>query len=774
MCVSQGSATLSVSGGGIDGNWASNSGGGVYVHDGSVTFSGTQMISNSANYGGGMYVDQGSATMTGTQVLSNSAQFECGGVYVSQASATLSMSGGQIGSNSAGSGGGIYVLQGGATLSGTQVVSNSALHFGGGVYVDQISATLSVSGGGIDGNWASSSGGGVYVVYGSVTLSGTQVVSNSANYGGGVYVYFGSVTLSGMQVVSNSAVEGGGLYVSQGIATLNVSGGGIDGNSANNGGGVYVFLGSAMLSETQVVSNSAFYRGGGVYVREGSATLSGMQVVSNSANNDGGGVYVYNGSATLSGTQITANDAPDGSALYIAGAGAITPTTALTITGDVYQAGGRFSGSNHDLRVEGSLSLAGGDFYAPDAPDNFVLSGPFTHTGGTYHQTQLVNGSGDVGFPKAGGALLDANGLDLGNTEVALTAGADCAGVPAGEAVRHCYVITPTNASGRNAAITFFYRTGERFPGHACAAMDAYRWSGAWDTPLARDVVYGSDGRLCGPEPQSLRVTGVSTFSPFVLRGPAADARISKVVTPGQAVSGQPVTYTLIFSNAGIITATGVVITDIIPVSVTHSSLNVDSNVIITATGSISYVWEVVDLAPGAGGIITITGVLSHGLSAGPFTNTATITSTAIDSDVTNNSDSASVTVLTVAEITVHPLDLAFGNQDVDAGATVSQTVTITNDGGADLHISGVVPTGDTGEFNLSDSGIAGNGTITLTSGSARVIEVSFDPSSVGAKTVTLSIHSDDADESTVDVALTGTGGVLHYYVYLPLVVKND
>ena len=37
---------------------------------------------------------------------------------------------------------------------------------------------------------------------------------------------------------------------------------------------------------------------------------------------------------------------------------------------------------------------------------------------------------------------------------------------------------------------------------------------------LTRDAAYGSDGRMCGSDPQSIRVTNVTTFSPFVLRGP--------------------------------------------------------------------------------------------------------------------------------------------------------------------------------------------------------------------------------------------------------------
>jgi len=462
-------------------------------------------------------------------------------------------------------------------------------------------------------------------------------------------------------------------------------------------------------------------------------------------------VYVVDGSATLNETQIAANDAPDGSALYTGGT--ITTTTALTITGDIYQVGGRFAGSSHDLRLEGSLILAGGDLHAPDAPNSFVLSDTFTHSGGTYHQTQPVNGSGDVGFPKAGGAILNANGQALGSTEVALTAGADCPGVPAGEAVQHCYVITPTNTSGRDAVITFFYRTGEMPAGQACAAMEAYRWTGAWDTLLTRDGSYGTEGRLCGPEPQSLRATGVSTFSLFALRVPLADVRISKLVTPTVARPGQAITYTLTFSNAGLITATGVVITDTIPVSVTNTTV-VSVGVAITRRVGTRYAWDVADLAPGTGGVITITGVLSDPLGPGTFVNSATITTTAVDSDTGNNSSNAQVTVVT-PEITVYPLNLSFGDQYVAAGATPSQTVTITNDGTADLNISSITLTGaDPAEFLIeSDTGEA-----TLTPGSTRTVRVSFDPSGVGPKSANLTIVSDDSDEPSVDVTLSGMG----------------
>ncbi|MCP4541679.1 MAG: DUF11 domain-containing protein [Chloroflexi bacterium] len=143
-----------------------------------------------------------------------------------------------------------------------------------------------------------------------------------------------------------------------------------------------------------------------------------------------------------------------------------------------------------------------------------------------------------------------------------------------------------------------------------------------------------------------------------------ADLTITKSVTPTAAAPGDTITYTLIFSNAGNGTATGVVITDSIPISVTATNVISSANasspmLVITPRVGTRYVWDVSDLAPGAGGVITVTGALgygftgtlSYGLSASSFSNTATITTTDADSNPDNNESSASVTVRNVAPV---------------------------------------------------------------------------------------------------------------------------
>ena len=128
--------------------------------------------------------------------------------------------------------------------------------------------------------------------------------------------------------------------------------------------------------------------------------------------------------------------------------------------------------------------------------------------------------------------------------------------------------------------------------------------------------------------------------------GPAGvDLRLTKAVTPTTATPGQAITYTLTFSNAGIVTATNVVITDLMPAGQVSDSSYIHSGAVITPTPGITYSWQVADLAPGVGGVITITGVLSPDLQAGVFTNTATITSTTAEANTTNNTSAVGVTI---------------------------------------------------------------------------------------------------------------------------------
>lgn len=139
--------------------------------------------------------------------------------------------------------------------------------------------------------------------------------------------------------------------------------------------------------------------------------------------------------------------------------------------------------------------------------------------------------------------------------------------------------------------------------------------------------------------------TTTGTVRMEAILSPGTDLAILKTVTPTVAHPGTPITYTIMFFNTGATVATNVVISDIIPITVTSTSV-VSSGVAITDTGAIpSYVWRVQNLPPGASGTITVTGVISGALVESTFINFVSITCTESEGFVPNNSDMANVTV---------------------------------------------------------------------------------------------------------------------------------
>jgi hypothetical protein len=127
----------------------------------------------------------------------------------------------------------------------------------------------------------------------------------------------------------------------------------------------------------------------------------------------------------------------------------------------------------------------------------------------------------------------------------------------------------------------------------------------------------------------------------------------------------------------------------------------------------------------------------------------------------TNDPDERTVTVpLTMnvgigaqPDIAVNPTSHNYGN--VNVGNNLSQTFVVSNTGNANLSVSSTTLAGaNAGEFSIT----SGGGAATLTPGQTRNIAVRFSPVSAGGKTASLTITSNDPDESVVNVALSGTG----------------
>lgn len=102
-------------------------------------------------------------------------------------------------------------------------------------------------------------------------------------------------------------------------------------------------------------------------------------------------------------------------------------------------------------------------------------------------------------------------------------------------------------------------------------------------------------------------------------------------------------------------------------------------------------------------------------------------------------------------DIAVSPSSLAFGS--VTVGGFLTKSLTVSNNGLSTLVIASVTISGsDAAMFSQTN-----NCTAVVPAGSCTV-NVTFTPTSQGAKTATLSISSNDPDTPNLNVALSGTG----------------
>jgi CSLREA domain-containing protein/uncharacterized repeat protein (TIGR01451 family) len=628
--VRSGNATLTMRGGEIRDNQAQD-GGGIHVDEGRATVEAGQVAHNMASLdGGGAYVDVGQLTLSGGQIADNVAADDGGGVYVGVGQVTLE--GGQVLSNTAVDvGGGVHVENGLAALSGTQVVGNLA-PFGGGVFVDQ--GQVTVSAGEVSSNTAIYGGGGLCIYGGSATIGGGSIVSNTAAAGGGLFVYGAPVTLSGGAIWGNSAATyGGGVFLALPTSAFTQTGAStITLNIADNGGAVCALDGTTVLSGGLVLSNTAYTSGGGVFVYANTSRLeiSGMQVLGNTAGDSGGGIYVYQGSAAISRAHIAHNRADDyGGGIFLfqgsvaVTAGQVTHNTVLHDGGGFYNLGGALtlvnatvSGNSATAGPGGALCAMGGTTVLTHTTvaSNTAASGGGIYNGSLTSPPLLHNALLAHNDPANCDGTVDSKGYNLSDD-------GSC-------------TLTPTDLTGVAALVGPLTQDGlalvhPLLPGSP--AIDAGR--------CAPGITTDQRGQ---PRPHPV--------SPFCDIGAyeaedtgRADLLITKVATPTVIAPGAPITFVLAFTNAGTGGATGVIVADILPVSITVHGV-VSSGVVLAQTGP-GYTWQVQDLLRGQTGAITLTASLTTGVPAGTLTNTAIITTATSDDLPGNNQSQVPVTV---------------------------------------------------------------------------------------------------------------------------------
>jgi len=106
-------------------------------------------------------------------------------------------------------------------------------------------------------------------------------------------------------------------------------------------------------------------------------------------------------------------------------------------------------------------------------------------------------------------------------------------------------------------------------------------------------------------------------------------------------------------------------------------------------------------------------------------------------------------------DISVSPTAKNFGSITVDSSSS-PQTFTVRNVGYADLAAGTIGVTGtNADQFTIQNDAVSNE---TIIPGGSATLQVVFSPASTGAKSAALDIPSDDPDEATVLVSLSGTG----------------
>ncbi len=250
-------------------------------------------------------------------------------------------------------------------------------------------------------------------------------------------------------------------------------------------------------------------------------------------------------------------------------------------------------------------------------------------------------------------------------------------------------------------------------------------------------------------------VPGNNTASASTGTTVSADVGLTQTASTNTPNAGSNVTYTITARNNGPSQATGVTVSDPLPlgfsyVSSTPGSTCVATNDNVTCT--------IGSLAPNASSVVAITAHAAANLAAGTITNTATVTTSSPDPNSANDSASVAVSIAASADLAVTN---TAATDPLIAGTNETYTIAVKNNGPSDA--AGVVVSDPAVSGLTAQSASSTQGSCAISSGNVSCAVGSVANGSTITITVVAQLASTRASGplgSTATVTATTTDAV--------------
>ncbi|RYF70854.1 MAG: DUF11 domain-containing protein, partial [Cytophagaceae bacterium] len=259
---------------------------------------------------------------------------------------------------------------------------------------------------------------------------------------------------------------------------------------------------------------------------------------------------------------------------------------------------------------------------------------------------------------------------------------------------------------------------------------------------------YANTATISGIELDPELGNNTSTVTPAP-RALVTDLKIVKTVNNQTPVIGTNVVFTILASNLGTNNATGVNVADVLPAGYTYISSTATTGTYNNTNGS----WVIGNLANGANATMTITARVN---ATGPYANTATITGSENDPDLTNNSSTVTPSPASnlVADLKVVK---TVDNANPIFGSNVVFTIVASNLGGSaatGATVTDILPAGyayvssttTTGTYN-NTNGIWTIGNLANGASATMTITARVNATGPYANTATITGNENDPDQ---------------------------